>query len=819
MSFSNRKPDPTRIATLLGNTTCFARLPKDALDLLSDHFNTVALEPGETLAREGELGDALYLVVSGSLAVTRMSPNENQPFMLGIVHAGEITGELGLLAGHPRAATIQAAQPSVVGVLGKESFDQLCAQFPEEMAASLDWMVDQFNRFQFANAIADSGFLLELNQEARHDLAASFLALDLPAGQVLFREGEPGDTLYLILSGRVRIEVGSSRAGAEEIPANHLPDAGRAAPGGRVLADLGRGDLLGEMALLTGEPRSATAVAVRDTQLAQLDRPAFDRIVAAHPQQMLGLVSRQLAGRLRAQNAGRRTEGRPPVSIAVLALAHAAKPSGAPEFARELTRQLSAFGPTLHLNSVEVARILGSAPWKSIGSSRATAGDAPAASESRQINAAAERRLLSWLGDQEMAFRHVVYEADESDSPWTSRCLRQADVLFVVADPADAPPEHCATIEELTHGLAASVPQTLVLLHPTDAGSQTYSALPGKTAPWKHALGVSSHQHVRRNNPADVGRIARALNRQSVGLALGGGFALGLAHIGVIDAMRHLQIPIDFVGGTSMGAIIGVACAQEFSHAQMLEVMDKGCAQALKGDYTLPIVSLLTGRKVGLALGKYLEHLDIEDLWLPYFAISASLVHARMVVHREGSALRSVLASSRAPGMFPPLGWDGDVLVDGGLVNNIPADVMRECVGGGTVFAADVSPTTEFKTGAEFGMNLSGWRVAARNANPFRRGQRVGTIADILMRMIRLGGVAHNREIQSRADLYFSIPLQRFSIRDFHLGEEMAKAGFDYATKSLEAWIALHGRPWLGDQGRAQHVQAAPIAPGISGLA
>src|SRR5581483_7132295 len=133
------------------------------------------------------------------------------------------------------------------------------------------------------------------------------------------------------------------------------------------------------------------------------------------------------------------------------------------------------------------------------------------------------------------------------------------------------------------------------------------------------------------------------LNGRLVGLTLGGGFALGLAHIGVVDAMRHLEIPIDFVGGTSMGAIIAAACAMHFTHAQMLEVMRKGCVAALKGDFTLPLLSLLTGRKVGVALSEYLAGLDIEGFWLPYFSISASLVNARMVVHREGDALRSVL--------------------------------------------------------------------------------------------------------------------------------------------------------------------------------
>ena len=798
MTHGAERPDHTPLAALLSGVPGFARLPQNAMDMLLGRIAVRALKTGEILAREGEPGDALFLVVSGSLRATREPLNGQPPLSLATIHAGQITGELSLLTGHPRAATLAAAEPAIVGVLCKQDLDSLCAQFPEEMTVPLDWMAERLNRYQIENALADSRVLLDLGQEARRDLAACFQTVDLPAGQILFHEGEPGDTLYLILSGRVRIEVNNPNPKSAPEPApesaqqstqHSTRHGGSVAPAGRLLAELGKGDLLGEMAVLTGEPRSATAVAVRDTQLAMLDRPSFDRLVAAHPQQMLGLMSRQLAGRVRAQNSGRKTEGRPPIAIAVLPLCRPDQGSGARQFARELAAQLSVFGPTLHLNAAELARILGGDPLRP-----APPNGSQTVRDGVQFSAASERRLLAWLGDREISFRHVVYEADQSNTPWTSRCLRQADVLLVAAESAGDPLECAQAFEKLSHGIAPSVSRTLVLLHGEKAGNSP----PCKTAAWKRTLGIPMHEHVRFNNPADVGRVARALNRQSVGLVLGGGFALGLAHIGVIDAMRHLHIPIDFVGGTSMGAIVGAACAMEFSHAQMLEVMDKGCVQALKGDYTLPIVSLLTGRKVGLTLGEYLEGLDIEDLGLPYFAISASLTHARMVVHREGSALRSVLASCRAPGMFPPLGWDGDVLVDGGLVNNNPADVMRECVGGGTVFASAVSPSQQFTVGDQFGMDLSGWRLAARKANPFRRGERVGTIGDVLMRMIRLGGVAHDREIQSRADLYLSLPLQNFTFRDFHRGEEMARVGYDFAIETLEAWIAEHGRPWLG---------------------
>jgi NTE family protein len=189
---------------------------------------------------------------------------------------------------------------------------------------------------------------------------------------------------------------------------------------------MGKGELLGELAVLTGEPRSTTAIAVRDSHLARLDKAAFDRLVAANPTELLGLFSRQLANRLRTQYAGRSREGRPPVAIAVLPLTPNEQTGGARDFAQELVRQLSAFGPTLHLNRAVIDRVF---PEK-----RGT-GSSP--NESLQLSAFAERRLLVWLDDIELLYRHVVYEADYQtgivESAWTGRCLRQADVLLVIA--------------------------------------------------------------------------------------------------------------------------------------------------------------------------------------------------------------------------------------------------------------------------------------------------------------------------------------------------------------------------------------------------
>jgi len=796
-------PTPSTTTLFLRDVPAFAGVAEEVRARLAAAMVSRTVEAGETLAHEGEAGDALFIVVSGSLALRRGSTTAAEKIRVGSVGPYGIAGEVSLLTGHPRSADIAAEETSVVLDLPKPEFEQICAEFPGEMTSALDWLTERIGFYQIANAIAESSALCELSEETKRDLAQSFKPFDLAAGQILFREGEDGHALYLVLSGRLRIllagePLGTMHDGGHNSSGDRGGEPYTMELGGRLLAEPGKGALLGEMALLTGEPRSATAVAIRDSQLAALDRAAFDRIVADHPQEMLGLVSRELSSRLRAQNRGRGVEGHPPVSIAVVALSDAARDGTAREFTDELVRQLSLFGPTLHLDRQELDRVFGAILVEQNLAGLAAVGDD--GGHGRTASKAAERSLLAWLSEQETIYRHVVYEAGPTESAWTSRCLRQADVLLAAANSCDDPRACAEAVKRLNSNAVSTVKRTLVLLHGPEAKG-TSGATPGTTREWERVLGIGTHEHVRHGCAEDVGRIARKLNGRSVGVALGGGFALGLAHIGVIDAMRHLDIPIDFVGGTSMGAIIAVAAAQHFSHAQMLEVMDKGCAQALKGDYTLPIVSLLTGKKVTLALGKYLEGLDIDDLWLPYFSISASLVNARMVVHRHGNVLRSVLASCRAPGMFPPLGWDGDVLVDGGLVNNIPADVMREAVGGGTVFAADVSPEREFRAGEEFGMDLSGWKVALRNANPFRKRQKIGTLSDILLRMIRLGGVAHAQQIRTNADLYLSVPLQRFSIRDFARGEELAGVGYDFTLKQLEAWIAEHGRPWRGIAG------------------
>jgi NTE family protein/lysophospholipid hydrolase len=331
----------------------------------------------------------------------------------------------------------------------------------------------------------------------------------------------------------------------------------------------------------------------------------------------------------------------------------------------------------------------------------------------------------------------------------------------------------------------------LVLLHPSGASPPIGTDFWLATFP-----SIVEHHHVRLDRESDFQRLARSINHRLVGLALGGGFALGFAHIGVIRAMRELQIPIDCVGGTSMGAIVAAACALEIEYQRILDIFIPASIASLKRDYTLPFLSLLTGSKMAKAIGQHLKDYKIEDFWLPFFSISASLRHARMVVHRRGDALRSVLASSRAPVMFPPLHWKGDLLVDGGLVNNVPADVVRSLTQGGTVFAVDVSPSADISLPSEENLFTSGWKQVGLRWGARSVALPKLTLMDVLGRAIRLGGVTRARVIQSDVDCYLVPPLTDFGAMDFKRGREMAETSYTYAMNALGSWLQQHGRPW-----------------------
>ena len=428
--------------------------------------------------------------------------------------------------------------------------------------------------------------------------------LEIAGGDVLMSQGDAADCLYVVISGRLSARV--DRADGTSYRAGHV----------------GRGEVVGEMALITQEPRAATVVAERDTQLLRLPTAAFDRLVASNPASLRAIAG-QVVQRMRRSLHQAVTPG----STRTVALV-----------------PLEPGGP-----AQQVAAELAVALLEEIPSGVAvSAADAEAALPDHRYEAD-QRALTGWMSQLEDEHDLVLYRADAGATWWTTLTVRQADLLVLVADAGGR--GRRSEVESLCIDRRASLGTrtALVLAHPPT------EADPRHTHRWLDDHDVDAHHHVALGKAEDTARAARLLLGRGTALVLSGGGARGMAEIGVVRAMQELGIPIDAVAGTSAGALIGAAVARGWKADRISDTVRAGViGDGPPVDPTFPVVSLASGRRVTERIKAAAEGLDLEDLWLPYFCVSTNLSRKEPYVHRRGPAWQAIRASFAIPGVFPP---------------------------------------------------------------------------------------------------------------------------------------------------------------------
>ena len=322
-------------------------------------------------------------------------------------------------------------------------------------------------------------------------ISEEFEWFSLPGGQLLFSQGDTDDSLYVVLSGR----LGAFLHG----------DDGKEI----LIRQMTAGETVGEMALLSGEPRSATVVALRDTELARLSKAAFTKLIDEHPK-ALRFVTDLLVRRLRQA---------PRLAPAAQAARTAA--------IFPLDRDLAASG---------FARSFAKA-FEELGLKACV------------IDRSSAARPIEWFNALEEDHDMVLYEADFEPSQWTRHCLRQADRLVMLAD-ATRP---LIVMPPALDAVAANPRRAPIEL----ALYCRRSLSPSQTLAFLQRFGVTHQHHVREGVPRDLRRLARMITGRAIGVVLSGGGARGLAHIGVIHALRESGLELDLFGGASMGSIIG----------------------------------------------------------------------------------------------------------------------------------------------------------------------------------------------------------------------------------------------------------------------
>ena len=585
----------------------------------------------------------------------------------------------------------------------------------------------------------------EADEALLRDIMAEMEWVSLARGDVLLRQGDAEDSMYILLNGRLLVVV--EREGESE----------------QVLNEIAPGETVGEMAILTGERRLATVYALRDSELVKFTKEDFGRLTDKHPE-VIFQITRTIIMRLRQQTLKQRSATQNLITFCVIP---ASLDAPLRDFAVKLADALGAFGSTLHLNSERLDCSL-----------------EPGAAQTPS-QAAGSRKVVAWLSEQETRHRFVVYEADPGPSAWTSRCLRQADRILIVAS-AEADPALSPIEEELllTESGRATARKELVLLQPDR------QRMPTGTARWLAAREITRHHHVHLHTPADFARLARFLTGRAVGVALGGGGARGFAHIGVLRALTELGVPIDCIGGTSMGAVIGAQHALGWDYPTMVEKNRQGWIefQPMR-DYTLPIVALLTGRKAVAALKMMCGETRIEDLWTNFFCVTSNLTSGEVMAHREGLLRKYLRASTSVPGIAPPVPDQGSLLVDGAALNNLPADIVRQLCEGGRVIAVNVTPRVDLATSPNYGDSLSAWEFLWSRINPFGEPVRVPTIQSILGRTMGIRRMQEMNELTRSVDLYLHPPVDRFGAFDLKSFDRLVEIGYSFARPKIEAWL------------------------------
>jgi NTE family protein len=500
----------------------------------------------------------------------------------------------------------------------------------------------------------------------------------------------------------------------------------------KLVAHIPAGETVGEMSLISGEAHSAQLVALRDSELLRVSPEAFNGLIARYPRVMLNLM-RVMVKRLQNTTRGGDTKARPK-TFAIIPLQEGLD---AEPIAHRLSAALSDMG-----------------------------------SHSAVLDSSASDQSAEWFTNFEADHDVVFYRGDAPDSAWTHLCLRQADRIFLLARsdrPLPLRPLDMPAFKERATGL----PQ-LLLLHPEN---QTHD-LPEHFA-LRSGL-FESHHHIRVGNPNDIRRVARFVAGRAVGLVLAGGGARGFAHIGVLKALYEAGVPIDHLGGTSMGAIVAAGVAMEWSIEELTERLREAFVKSNPlDDYTFPLIALVRGRKVSRLLQNGFGDIRIEEMPKPFFCVSSDLTTGRIHTHRGGPLWRALRASVALPGILPPVTFHGHLLVDGGVMNNLPVDVMAE-QSSGPIIASDVTGELDLKaTDDQYGERPFWWLI--------REGMRGSpSIVSILMRSGTVGSEAQRRVVREQADYLFEPPLKDVGLRDWKAFDRAIAEGYAHAVATIE---------------------------------
>ncbi|KAJ5119336.1 Lysophospholipase nte1 [Penicillium atrosanguineum] len=737
--------------------------------------------------RRTTTGSSRTLGVNGTSDSRRKSQSRKS---LYLIKPGGIQGYVGGLASYRSYTDVVAKTDVYVGFLPRASLERIADRYPIALLTLGKRLTSLLPRL-----LLHIDFALEWVQ--------------VSAGQVIYHQGDESDAIYLVLNGRLRSVLEGQNGKMT------------------VISEYGQGESVGELEVMTESTRPATLHAIRDTELAKFPRSLFNSLAQEHPgitiqvskliaQRMRDLVEHPLSEKgVEQGTVGGVQTATSTVNLRTVAIVPVTAGVPVVEFGHRLLDALHQVGVNRGVTSLNQAAILnhlGRHAFTKMG----------------------KLKLSQYLADLEEKYGLVLYIADTNvNSPWTQTCIAQADSILLVGL-AEASPR-IGEYERFLLGMKTTARKELVLLH-----SERYCP-PGLTRRWlKNRVWINGgHHHIQMafrltSEPShpqtkkfgtvlkqrvqilqaeiqkytsrriqetplysaqtpfkgDFHRLARRLCGKSVGLVLGGGGARGISQVGVIKALEEAGIPIDIIGGTSIGSFIGALYARDADVVPMYGRAKKfsgrmGSMWRFALDLTYPTVSYTTGHEFNRGIFKTFGDSQIEDFWLEFYCNTTNISRSRAEFHSSGYVWRYVRASMTLAGLIPPICDEGSMLLDGGYIDNLTVAHMKS-LGADVIFAVDVGSIDD-NTPQGYGDSLSGFWSVFNRWNPFSSLPNPPTLSEIQARLAYVSSIDNLERAKNTAGcLYMRPPIDPYGTLDFGKFDEIYQVGYAYGREFLD---------------------------------
>jgi len=776
----------------------------ECIELIEKSASIVSVPSGHTIAKSGTKTPHFYLVLDGQLEVgstvkseddkgLHSSPRRSLPrslskslstrgkswretdptsrdddnsihsssyfHLLHLAHAGDMVGQLACLTGDVSAITVRAKSntlnPAIVLKIPKHVLDSLLNERPSTLIGCLDFVLTE---------ISPVVHLLDWGIEWLH----------VQAGDVLASKGEHCSCLFVVLNGRLMV---GERNTYGETNSN-------------VGEEYGRGMCIGDSLVIAGGEWPNDLCAIRNSELAMVSLTLLEAIVRMFPNAGLHFA-KVIANRVHKKKV---IDTHDPSNILPSYALDVATVAVVPLQPNSVSEEELA-----KLSEVMVENLGKIAPCKLMTKSIARKSLGKKVFNNRSSMHAI--KMARMLGDVEENYRLAVYQTDMKYTRWTKLCLQHADCVLIVVRSDEVPkPSRVEQYLSWAHKSLHIHRVHLVILQPEQRIPVSDDLNDwSERRPW-----ITGHQLVRiplKVHDNDVHRMCRRITGCSLGLVLGGGGARGIAHLGVIRALRDAGITVDMVGGTSQGAFIGALYAKNPDDFEELLANSKYMADGMSSirekifDLTFPLVSYFNGNRFNQTIMKCLgPKTRIQDLILTFFCVSTDITKSSQRVHTKGSCWKYVRASMSLQGYLPPISEGGSLLLDGGYTNLIPGDVMSKQMGARTVIAVDVSPE-DIVEYYDYGSNLSGLWLLWNSLNPFVHTVSVPSMGDLSQKLMWVSANKHLTTVKDSFDLLLTPPVHNYGTLEYDKFDEIYEKGYQHAKPLIEQF--LKEKPWL----------------------